>query len=599
MPHRHLALGLSLLLAAGCLWPVRQNTDWTVNDLAARPFDLSPEPTEPRRKETTQPDKQASLSRPDKKKPTAPPTTDVQTTAYMEADTPPPATKPPAKLQLEIPADLPGAEAELIRLPVDKAARAKEIERLFAELPPLTEEPKPLPGPEGRPYSLADLQQLAATNSPTLRQAAADVENAKGALIQARTYPNPTVGFEQDPNNNNNSAGTVGMFVDQPIKTGGKLKLQAAAAEMDLRNAELALKRVRNELATQVRSAYFNHLMARESVRITRSLARFTDEIYRLQAMSLAQGFAAPYEASAMRAQAYTARLAHKQAVSNYIYTWKQLVAAIGMPQAPLTELAGRIDRLIPTFDYDTVLERVLQTHTDVLSARNTIDKARYQLKLAQVTPVVPDVDVRAAVLKEVSVPPYTWMHAVQIGVPLPIWDQNRGNIISSQANLERAREEPHRVQVTLTNNLASAFAVYKNNVVAIEYYRRVILPDLVRTYRGVFERRKADPNLAFSDLLTAQQNLATNVNAYLSVLGSLWTSVVNVADFLQTDDLFQTGDPLELPALPSFEPWPCGHPAHCEHSAVSIQPSVISDQQAPKVSDQVGQRTNTPRNEH
>ena len=48
------------------------------------------------------------------------------------------------------------------------------------------------PGPEGKPYTLADLQRLAAANSPTLRQAASDVEAAKGNLIQAKTYPNPT-----------------------------------------------------------------------------------------------------------------------------------------------------------------------------------------------------------------------------------------------------------------------------------------------------------------------------------------------------------------------------------------------------------------------
>ena len=97
-----------------------------------------------------------------------------------------------------------------------------------------------------------------------------------------------------------------------------------------------------------------------------------------------------------------------------------------------------------------------------------------------------------------------------------------------------------------------------------MDYYRRNILPDQVRYYRGVFERRRIDPTVAFGDLVQAQQTLVADVTSYLGILNSLWTSVVGVADFLQTDDLFQHGKPMELPAMPDLEAlhaWPCPHP--------------------------------------
>jgi outer membrane protein, heavy metal efflux system len=96
-----------------------------------------------------------------------------------------------------------------------------------------------------------------------------------------------------------------------------------------------------------------------------------------------------------------------------------------------------------------------------------------------------------------------------------------------------------------------------------MEYFRRNILPDLVRYYRGVFSRRQIDPTLAFGDLVFAQQNFSSNVSTYIGILGSLWSSVVSVADFLQTDDLFQLGERRELPELPDFSHpphWECGH---------------------------------------
>ena len=212
-------------------------------------------------------------------------------------------------------------------------------------------------------------------------------------MIQANAYPNPTVSYQFTPSNNGSTPGGDGFGIDQTIKTGGKLGLQRAAAEMDLHNAELALQRARSDLATQVRNAYFAVLVAKETVRVNKALAHFTDEVYRLQAQMLAGGFAAPYEPAALRAQAYSARLAYKQAIQTYIYSWKQLVAAINVRQLPLSEVAGRVDSAIPYYDFDAIQAYVLRNHTDVLTARNGIDKARYNLKLAQVTPV-PDVDV-------------------------------------------------------------------------------------------------------------------------------------------------------------------------------------------------------------
>jgi cobalt-zinc-cadmium efflux system outer membrane protein len=426
-------------------------------------------------------------------------------------------------------------------------------------------EPTALPGPDGHPYTLADLQQLAAANSPTLRQAASDVEAARGALIQARTYPNPTVGYVASPSNDGSTAGVQGFQIDQVVRTSGKQKLQAAAAEVALRNAELALKRARSDLSTQVRTAYFGLLVAREAVRVNKALVQFTDEVYRIHTqLTAGAGNFGPHEPAALRAQAYTARLAYKQAIQAYIYAWKQLVSTIGLRQLPLTEVAGRIDTAIPYYDYDTVLAHALRNHTDVLTARNGVIQARYNLMAQQVTPI-PDVDFLVLVQKEFALPPQQWVPSATVSFPLPIWDQNKGNIISAEAALVRATEEPHRVEVTMTNSLAAAYANYKSNLDALEYYRRFILPDQVRYYRGVFISHHEQALAGFGDLVSAQQTLYADVISYLGVLGQLWTSVVTVADFMQTDDLFQLAKPQAVPELPDLEhlpDWVCPHPA-------------------------------------
>jgi cobalt-zinc-cadmium efflux system outer membrane protein len=545
-----------LVLVSGCITDARQRADQATCAVAAQPFDLLPSPpAEPMLPVPTP--AAASTKRPN------PPGAqlDLQTTAFMQPTEP---MQPSARgfKTIPVPPELPGAETP--PLPKNLETIRRQLGRIYPELPPLPEEPAAVPGPDGNPYTLAALQQLAARNSPTIRQSASDVEAARGNLIQAKAYPNPTVGVQFQPSNDGSTPGVMGPFVDQTVKTAGKLKLAAAAAEVALQNAELSLKRARMDLATQVRNAYYALLVARETVRVTKALARFTDAVYRQHIEILRGAQAAPYEPTALRAQAYTARLAYEQAIQTYIYSWKQLVAVLGLRNLPLSQVAGRIDAYVPYFDYDAVRAHVLANHTDVLIARNGIEQAKYNLQLARINPV-PDVDFNVAVLKEYSLPPKQWVPTLTLGFPLPVWDQNRGNIMVAEAALLRAQEEPHRVAESWSNTLAGAYMGYKTSLEALEAYRRYILPDQVQYYRGTFDAYHINPaNVPFGNIVAAQQSLASSVTTYLTILGQLWTAVVSVADPLQTDDLFQLGRPLAVPALPDLEamlaPWPCCH---------------------------------------
>jgi cobalt-zinc-cadmium efflux system outer membrane protein len=601
-----------LMLVSGCRTPPLDSIDQTVADLAAHPFDVAPAaaskpvdagpPTDVKATDGSKAaDETPSSAAPDSR----PLSDNVSPASFSQVQEAAPGQvkPPPQRFDIKIPAAVPGSEAPVVRLPPrgDPALPAV-VARLFPKLPPLPEEPIPLPGPDGRPYTLADLHRIAAANSPVLRQAASDIEAARGVLKQAVTYPNPTIGFESGPNNNNTATGTQGFFIDQVIKTAGKLTLAGAQAQMNVYNAELALKRARSNLTTTIRGDYYSLLVAREMVRVNKALSHFTDEIFRLQADLLEAGFAGAHEPAALRSQAFVIRLAYKQAIATYIYAWKQLVADMGVRQMPLSAVEGEVDRLIPSYDYDAVVAHVLRNHTDVLTAKNNLEAARYGLKFARVVPV-PDVEVRGDLWKEQTIFPFQNFTAVTVSIPFPIWDQNKGNIRAAAAALVRAGEGPHQVEIAITTGLAAAYGPYKANLAALEYYRRNILPDMVRYYRGVYERRRIDPGVAFGDLVAAQQILTTDVTAYLGVLGSLWTSVVTFADFIQTDDLFQLSKPLELPKLPDLDlhTWPCPHPPIAgEPATVGPTPTPVAGTGAttalaPTVPPTPGQRIGKP----
>ena len=523
------ALGL---LVAGCVYPVHEKVDRTVCDLAIRPRDLAPitsesppKPADPEPGPRVQP----VLSRPAD-------TATAETIGRASAADEKPPERGPAP-RLTIPPDLPGGNVPKIELPPltpeNAAKRRAIIDKLYPPLPSPGPDPRPLPGPDGHPLTLADLQRLALANSPLIRKATAQLEAARGAAIQAGLPSNPTFFFENDAAGTNSTAGLIGIAVEQVIRPPNKLQLLRAAAAM--------LK-----LAT---------------------------DVYDIQVQQVrVGGIAAAYEPAQLRVQAYLARQALVQARTHYVSVWKQLAAALGLPGMPLTELAGRIDIPIPRYDHAKVLARALERHTDVLTARNTLLKNQYNLKLAQVTPV-PDVTVHLGVNHDSTTAEQPFNFIMILSFPIPIWDRNQGGIIQAEGNMIDASEEEHRVRDALTGTLADAFERYEYNRLALEAFRDEILPHQVRAFRGVFEFYwGAAPRIGnpptFGDVVTAQQTLAATLGQYITTLGALWQAVVDVANVAQTDDLFQLdGEPqptlpvCRVPELGGAPPLPCEHP--------------------------------------
>jgi len=453
--------------------------------------------------------------------------------------------------RLDIPAGLPGAKDPPVTLPplddANPGKRKAALEKLYAPLPELAADYEPPLGPDGKPYTLADLQKIAMTNSPKIKQAYAAVAAARGAAVQAGLHPNPEIGYEGDTMRTNNSAGYQGGYIQQTIVTAAKLPMARQVALMELRITELTLRKTETEVAREVRNGFFAVQVARQNILVSQALAKLAAEVYGVIIDQVKKGgFAAPYEPFQIRVLALQAYAQVVQAKNRYVSAWKQLAAGMGVPGLPVAQLAGDINIPIPIYNYEECIKRVTLLHTNVGSAEFLLLKAQSQLRLAQITPI-PDVNLRVMLQKDYTVPPASPVSpSVQVGIPVPIWNRNQGNIAQAEGELVSATEAKHRARNELTASLAEAFERYENNRVLLGYYRDQILPDQIRTYRGIFDRFHVEPGVAegdaltFADVVNAQNILSGSVAQYLQILGNMWVSVVDIAFLLQTDDLYQ-----------------------------------------------------------
>lgn len=469
--------------------------------------------------------------------------------------------------RLKLPSEIPGARVPDIELPPATAPKSEQEKFLHKYFPPLAELP-PIPeaasSPSGAPLSLEELQKIGLTNSPTLRQAIADVEAARGQAVQAGLYPNPTAGFINQGKGPGGGPMTGG-FIGQTIKMPGKLKIAQMAALLEVNLSEFRLRQAEVDLQTKVRSGYFDVLVARDNLKIFRAMARLTDEVARVMVLQLKGGEVAAYEPMQVRVLALQARALTVQAHNRYLAAWKQLASAMGTPGMPLTELEGRADMAIPCYKYDEVLAIVLQNHTDVRAASAILEKNETLLRQARLQPY-PDTDVQVSIVDDRSPPgPSRAVVWLQAGMPVPVFNRNQGGIHEAEANVARARQEGLRVRADLTARLAQAFERYENSRALVEMTSKQILPSQVQAFRAAVARHAGGgekAGIGYNDVVVSEQSLVTQVGGYLGNLRDMWTAVVDIAALMQTNDLFQNCEREELPNLSQI--LPIGEPAWC-----------------------------------
>lgn len=460
---------------------------------------------------------------------------------------------------LRLPAELPGANTPPLVVPDAKNQDSKiyreQVRGLFPDLPPVYRDPTSLPdAATAGIVGLESLHQIARANHPGLRAAAASVEAARGAMIQAGLPPNPNIGYEADTVRTLNTPGYKGAYLQQTIVTARKLGLAAEAAAVDYANAVISQRKTWVTVTSKIRRSYFQVLASRQRVVLANALLELSERAYQAQIQLVAAGEAAPYEPLQLRVLTTQARASLIRAQQDSIAAWRTLAAATGMPDMSVSALEGKIDCAVPEIAYESAVQRLIALHTDVQIAENTIRKQQTLVQLAD-RQNIPDLDVGFVLQRDYTFQPGGATYNLMLGGAIPVLNQNQGNRIAARAELVKAGQNVADTRNTLISDLAGTYGVYQANRQLADSFRSDALRDQVRAYRGVYQRYLADPSgVSFNDVIVAQQTVASVLNQYLDILQAQWQSVVDLGQLLQVDDLFEMGDRVEVAQFPAID---------------------------------------------
>jgi cobalt-zinc-cadmium efflux system outer membrane protein len=400
-------------------------------------------------------------------------------------------------------------------------------------------------------FTLQEALLVASESNPTLRQAEAEIRAAQSRRQQVGLYPNPTLGYTGDEIRGGSiNGGKQGFFIEQSIVTARKLGRSRDVLAQEIRLAEIEAEEQKLRVQSAVKTAYYRVLAAQELLDARRDLSKIEVDHAETQRHLFNTGQADESEVLEAEIEAERMQLLAHTQENTLREEWKSLAAVIGSPDFPQAVVAGDLEHNWPEINEEEIIDTIAAQSPATQIASTAAARAKSEIVRAK-SQSIPDVQLRGG-LEYNNEPLGTVPHAIgweglaEVGVQIPIFNRNQGNIASAGADAERAKLEQQRVSLTLRERAATVVDEYANAKLMAAEYREEMLPRAKKAYTLMLDKY-GEMLAAYPRVLDTQRKLYTLQAEYILSLESLWTTGIALEGFLLTDGLEAPARPAEV----------------------------------------------------
>ncbi len=387
---------------------------------------------------------------------------------------------------------------------------------------------------EAKSLTLSELDRLAFQHNPTLARAAVQVRAARGRRVQAGLYPNPVVGYHATEIGNRATSGQQGGFISQRFVTAGKLGLDQAIARKQFDESHFRFHGQEQRVLSDVRVRFFEALVGQKKVELTVGLARIGDELVVATQKLVDSGLGAENDLLQAQIRADESHILRDNARNSLDEAWRRLAAVVGLQRMERVPLSGELVDDLAVLDWDQCYAQVLVGNPELSAAQARLDRALVVVRRAKKEPI-PNIDVSLS-FRHNNITGSDNAN-IQVGVPVPIFDRNQGNISAAEADWVAAKKDVERIQLHLQDKLAVAYRRYANARQQAERYGKRMVPRAKKSLRLVTEGYKKG-QIQYLTLLNAQQTYLQVNLSYLDSLRELRTSQAVIDGQLMTGSL-------------------------------------------------------------
>src|SRR6266481_4121206 len=343
-----------------------------------------------------------------------------------------------------------------------------------------------------RPLSLPQALQRALAANPRLTAAERDIGIAAGLKVQAGALPNPDLHFELD-----NALGSgrykglrsaeTSLQLSQLVELGGKREARLAAGEAGIGTAVWQRRATRLEVLSETAIAFITIVSAQRRIEIFDDQIASLDQLIPLLQKRVQEGASSPAENLRAQIAADLFRVDRERARTQLATARRDLSILMGDSSPRFGEGVGRLATIGQPPPFQSVLQAIdanpqLMRWTAVTAQRNA------ELILARLKRI-PDVHISAGwrhfqetVQLSAQGQPFEDKNenAVRLGVsvPLPVLDQNTGNIIAAEETLAKTGAERSVNKLVLISIAGHAYDALGGALAELKLLRTSVIPN-------------------------------------------------------------------------------------------------------------------------
>lgn len=394
-----------------------------------------------------------------------------------------------------------------------------------------------------QPLTLEAIIEIALEHNPTLAQADAQRGISNGKALQAGLYPNPNLGYTAEQIGANGTAGELqGLFVQQEIVRGGKLRLSRAKYREEALQAQIHLESQQLRVVASVRKAFYHTLAAQRQVQLRQELLRNADEALTTTRQLVNVGQANQPDLLQAEVQVNLIRADLRGAERRLRGHWLELTAYMGTPELAPSTLVGDLEiSSEEILDEQTLLDDLLQSSPQLRAAFSEVERDRIAIQRELVEPI-PNLQLRGET--GYNFESQDTVAGVSVGVRLPVYDRNQGSVAQARAELCRAEAEISRIELMLRKRFAQSFADYAAAIDELTIQRDEVLPKSRQAYESyleAFQNRRA----AWPQVLVAQREFFQLSDHYIQRLLTARQAEADIGSFFLGDGLEQPPAPI------------------------------------------------------
>lgn len=427
---------------------------------------------------------------------------------------------------------------------------SQDLKKAKADSKSDSKEDKPAAIPADRPriqqiapatfgtYTLEQLTALARANSPAIREAEAAVSKVEGLRYQVGLRPNPTVGYN-GTQLADQSTDQHTVFVSQDYVTAQKLERNTGVLGLEVENLKWQAEIQRRAVTGDVKQLFFETLGAQQKLELSNKFVEMAEKAVEISRLRKKAGEGTEVDVLQSEVQLQQIAIANRQQAAALVGGWTRLTAVVGQADMPLGLIDGQLPTDTRTYDWGAEYARLCAESPELMAAQTRVARARANIDRQRVQ----------------ATPNLSWMVAAgydrgtdsqlintQVGIPLPINNQNEGNVSAAQADYCRALQEVQRLQLAIKSRLASASQAYQSAAASVDIYKTAVIPKAEKMLELAELTFKAG-EIDFLQVLTIRRTYFDSMLEYLNSQTQLAQASANIEELLLRDSLNNATD--------------------------------------------------------